>query len=212
MIENIKKYGPRGLKSGLVYASGLVLGGILAAYLFSIVTLERFAHLEDAVRLIIGLSFAFVITGLSGAVGGFFGGYSLPLIFQSKGRWGNAWRSAIIMGIPYGLSLYPIILVFSLIPFFTEEASASSISIAVMLVGAVFGLLASLLMGFLAIGKRGYASLVWAGTLGFGLGGALLGAGLRAFIMSIRSDGVNSGEWIWVAAGLFGFGLIGGTA
>jgi hypothetical protein len=212
MIENIKKFGPKALISGVIYASGLVLGGILADFLFSIVTLEKFAHLEDAVRLIIGLLVAFFITGLSGAVSGFLGGYSLPLIYQSKGRWGNAWRSAISIGIPYGLSLYPIILVFSIIAFFTEEAPVSTISIGVMLVGAIFGLLASLLMGFMAIGKRGYASLVWAGALGFGIGGAVLGSGLWAFVNSINANGVNSGQWIWAAAGLFGFGLLGGTA
>ena len=147
MIENIKKYGPRGLISGVIYGFGLVLGGMLSGFLFSIVTLERIAHLEDAVRLIIGLLFAFVITGLGGAVSGFLGGYSLPLIDQSKGRWGNAWRSAISIGIPFGLSLYPIILVFSIIALFTEDAPASTISTGVMLVGAAFGLLASFVDG-----------------------------------------------------------------
>jgi hypothetical protein len=144
--------------------------------------------------LIIGLLFAFVITALSGAVSGFLGGYSLPLIGQSKGGWENAWRSAISMGVSCGLSLYPIILVFSLISYFTGETPASSVPVGVTLVGAAFGILASLLMGFLSIGKRGYASLVWAGAPGFGFGGAVSGCGLWAYVMSIRSAGVIRGS------------------
>ncbi len=205
MFENIRKSGPRSLTDGVIYGSGLILGGILGGFLFNIITLERLAHLDGAVRLIIGLLSAFVITALSGAVSGFLGGYSLPLIGQSKGGWGNAWRSAISMGVTCGLSLYPIILALSLISYFTEEAPASGASVGVTLVGAVFGILVSLLMGFLSIGKRGYASLVWAGAPGFGFGGAVLGFGLWAYVMSIRSAGVDSGSgygsdrpvWVW---------------
>ena len=114
MMENIKKFGPKGLISGLFYGFGLVLGGILSEVLFGTANLERYAHLEDAIRLLIGILLAFVITGLGGAVSGFIGGYSLPYVNPTRSRWGNAWRSAISIGIPFGLSLFPILLVFSL--------------------------------------------------------------------------------------------------
>lgn len=212
MIENIRIHGPRGVISGLFYGFGLVLGGFLSSFLFRIVTLDSIAHLNDAVRLLIGILLAFVINGLGGAVGGFTGGYSLPLIDQTRGRWGNAWRSAFSIGLPYGLSLYPIILVFSLFAFFTVEVPYTGVSIAIMLVAAVFGVLASLLMGMLVIGRRGISRLVWAGILGFAVGGAILGSCLWAYLFSIRSGGVNSGQWLWVVIGLFAFGLVGGGA
>ena len=212
MSEKLKRYGPHALRSGLVYGAGLILGSALVTFLFSVIKLEIIADLNEAVRLLIGVILSFVIVGLGGAVSGFAGGFSLPQLDQSRSRWGYAWRSAISMGIPFGLSIYPVLLVFSLLALFNADAPSEIIAVALMIVGAVFGILASLLMGFLSIGRRGLSAFVWAGAVGFGLGGGVLGIALRSYIFSIRNAGLESGRGLWVLLGVFIFGLAGGTA
>ena len=184
----------------------------MAAFLFSVVTLERIADLNETARLLIGVILAFVIAGLGGAVGGLTGGFSLPRPDQNRPRWGYAWRSAISMGIPFGLSLYPVLLVFSLLAFFNADAPSRIAAVALMIIGVIFGTLASILMGFLSIGRRGFASLVWAGAVGFGLGGAGLGIAFRLYVYSISNTGLESGQGLWAILGIFLFGLAGGTA
>jgi len=139
MKKKLKRYGPRALKSGLFYSAGLILGTGLAAFLFSVVTLERIADLNETARLLIGVILAFVIAGLGGAVGGLTGGFSLPRPDQNRSRWGYAWRSAISMGIPFGLSLYPVLLVFSLLAFFNADAPSRIAAVALMIIGVIFG-------------------------------------------------------------------------
>ena len=194
MSAKLKRYGPQAVRSGLAYGVGLLIGAGLAAILFRVITLERISHLEQGARLLIGVILAFVIAGLAGGVSGFVGGYSLPRPDKSRPRWGYAWRSALSKGIPLALALYPILLVYSLIAFFNPGDPGTISVVVTMLISILFGILASILLGLLAIGRRGFAPLVWAGAVGYGIGGILLAVGLRAFIYSIRATGLESGQ------------------
>jgi phosphatidylserine/phosphatidylglycerophosphate/cardiolipin synthase-like enzyme len=212
MIEKLKRYGPQAVRSGLIYGVGLLVGAGLASLLFKVVTLERFADLSEAVRLLIGVVLAFVIAGLAGAVGGLAGGYSLPRPDKNRPRWGYAWRSAISVGIPLAVSLFPLLLVFSLIAVFNSEDPGTILVAFISILGVVFGILASIIMGVLSIGRRGFSSFVWAGAVGFGIGGSALGIALRFYVYSIRATGLESGQGLWALLGFFAFGLAGGTA
>jgi phosphatidylserine/phosphatidylglycerophosphate/cardiolipin synthase-like enzyme len=212
MSEKLKRYGPQAVRSGIAYGVGLLIGVGLAAFLFRVITLERFADLDQGTRLLIGVIFAFVIAGLAGSVSGFVGGYSLPRPDNNRPRWGYAWRSALSKGIPLAFALYPILLVYSLIAFFNPGDPGTISVAATMLIGVVYGILASILLGLLAIGRRGFAPLVWTGAVGFGIGGILLAVGLRAFIYSIRDTGLESGQGVWGLLGFFAFGFAGGAA
>ena len=212
MRTNLRLYGPQALRSGLGYGLGLLLGAGLASILFNVITLESFADLNQVTRLVIGIVLAFVIAGMAGAVGGYAGGYSLPLLDNAKSRWANAWRSAFSLSIPLALSLYPLLLIISLIAFFNADDPGTVSISTIILVGVLFGILASVLMGLMAVGRGGLSALIWAGAVGFGIGGGLLGIGLRLFLYSIDDTGLDTGQTLWVLLGFFGFGLAGGSA
>ena len=212
MGEKPKRYGPQALRSGLAYGVGLTLGAMFAGFLFRVTRLELFTDFEAGARLLIGLILAFVIAGLAGVIGGFAGGYSLIQIDQGRPRWGYAWRSAISIGIPFGLSLYPILMIFSLLAFYNADDPGTIAVGSFVIVGVLFGIMASAMMSLLSIGRRGFSSLIWAGMIGFGLGGSALGLFLRLYIYSIRNAGVGSGQRLWALLGFFAFGLLGGIA
>ena len=159
MTSNWKLYGPRATRSGLFYGIGLIFGSLLASFFFRIITLEGFSDFGEAARLLMGILLAFVIAGLAGAVGGFVGGYTLPRPDPRRKNWGYGWRSAISIGIPLGLSLYPVLLIFSLIAFFNANDPGTIGTVALMVMGVVFAiarwlLRPLLLRGLVALSKR----------------------------------------------------------
>jgi len=89
-------------KTGLAYGGGLMAGNIVSQLLFSVFSPDVYGALGEAARLIIGIGLVMLITGIGGAIGGFLGGWTLPVIGEPKGQYGYAWRSAISIGVVYG--------------------------------------------------------------------------------------------------------------
>lgn len=81
-----------------------------------------------------------------------------------------------------------------------------------LLVGMIFGALIGLLLGLTTVGWRRTGSVIVAGIVGFGLGGAALGAGIWAYLGSTPPGGLYEGDHISLLIGLFAFGLLGGLA
>jgi len=81
-----------------------------------------------------------------------------------------------------------------------------------LLVGLVMGALIGLLLGLTTVGWRRTGSVIVASIVGFGVGGAALGAGIWAYLGSAPPGGLYQGDHILLLIGLFGFGLFGGLA
>ena len=77
-------------KTGLAYGGGLMVGNVISQILFSILSPELYGSLSNEARLTIGIALVMLVTGLGGAIGGFLGGWTLPVIGKSKGKYGFA--------------------------------------------------------------------------------------------------------------------------
>ena len=201
------------LKSGLAYGGGLAVGNLISFLIFSIASLEKFAPGNDGVRLVAGVLLAFVISGLGAGIGSFFGGKTLPLVDPSRGKWEYAWKSAVAMGIIYGLLLYPMALVVMLFSFYNiGGVPVILFMILFAIVGAVFGLVFGLFFGGWTMGIRHFWRVAGYSAVGFGLGGVVLGAGVHYFVYSFSIGQFSLMGRIAILASLVVFGLLGGSA
>ncbi|UCG24369.1 MAG: hypothetical protein JSW55_19985, partial [Chloroflexota bacterium] len=200
-------------KTGLAYGGGLMLGNIVSQILFSILSPEPYGMLGEAARLLIGIVLVMLITGIGGALGGFLGGWTLPIIGQPRGKYGYAWRSAISLGLVYGSFL--LLVVFALSALTMRDAAfmpAGPFMKVYLLIGLVSGALIGLLLGLTTVGWRRTGSVIVASLVGFGFGGAAFGAGIWAYLRSAPPGGIREGDQILVLMALFSFGLLGGLA
>ena len=111
------------LYSGLAYGLGLLVGNVISYILFALTPANWFLYGSPVFRLVFGLLLAFFIAGVGGLFGGSVGGATLPTIGQGKERRGYVWRSGITFGFGYGLLIFPIILIVSLLSFYDISAT-----------------------------------------------------------------------------------------
>ncbi|MFO7680080.1 MAG: phospholipase D-like domain-containing protein [Chloroflexota bacterium] len=198
--------------SGLGYGLGLLLGNLLSFALFNLIPANWFLFGNQAVRLVFGLLLAFFVSGLGGLVGGALGGWTLPPIGQGQSRRGQAWRSGVTFGVGYGLLLFPLFLIVSLLSFYEIGSTPVYVfGVVFGLVGVLFGLLMGVSLGLWTVGRRFSPIIRWSVT-GFGLGGAALGAAIWEFIFNVAAGDVSTGPYGWLLLGLFMFGGLGGMA
>jgi len=198
------------IRGGLAYGGGLLLGHGISFILFKFASPKAFTSGNDALAIVVGLLLAFLITGIGALVGGFIGGYTLSPVGVGKGRWGYAWRSGVTFGIGYGLLLFPVGLIVSLLSFADiENVPAYVFSIIFGLIGALFGLIMGGSLGVWTIGRRFGPITRWT-ALGFGVGGAFLGYFMRLYIFTL-TVGVDGGNPLWNWLGLLLFGFFGGV-
>jgi len=200
-------------RTGLAYGGGLMVGNIASQLLLSVLSPEPYASLSEEARLIIGIALVMFVTGLGGAIGGFLGGWTLPVIGEPKGKYGFAWRSAISVGIAYGIFL--LLIVFGLSIMAMRAAAFIPVGPFMqvyLIVGMIMGALIGLLLGLSTVGWRRTGSVIIAGIVGFGLGGAALGVGIWAYLGSVPPGGLYGGDHILLLIGLFAFGFLGGLA
>ncbi len=197
------------LRSGLGYGGGLLIGHGISFLLFKVASPDIFTPNNAAMAIVVGLLLAFTIAGIGGFIGGFIGGDTLDPVGVEKGRWGYAWRSGVTFGVGYGLLLFPVGLIISLLSFANiEDVPAYVFSIIFGLVGALFGLIMGGSLGIWTVGRRFVPITRWA-ALGFGIGGMFLGYAMRVYILSL-TIGIEDGNPFWNWFGLFMFGLSGG--
>ena len=200
------------LKSGLVYGAGLALGNIIALLIFRMTSLDRVSPGNDTLRLVFGVLLAFVITGFGAGIGAFIGGKSLPVVDPPRGKWEYAWKSGLLMGIIYGLLLFPLALLLTLFSFYNIGGIQVKLFMAAFaIVGAVIGLLFGLSFGSWTVGIRRMWRVAGYATLGFALGGMALGVGMYIFIYSFDFGHYSLTGRAAALFSLFIFGLAGGT-
>jgi len=199
--------------TGLAYGGGLLVGNIISQILFKVISAEPYGSLGEAARLIIGILIVMLISGLGAAIGGFLGGWTLPVIGERKGKYGFAWRSAFSVGVVYGIFL--LLVVFGLSALTMRDAAFMPVGPFMkvyLLIGMIIGGLIGLLLGLTTVGWRRTGSVFIASIVGFGLGGAALGAGIWAYMGSAPPGAIYEGDYILLLIGLFGLGLFGGLA
>ncbi len=201
------------IKTGFAYGGGLTVGNIISLLLLSVLSPRPYSFLGEDARQIIGLVLVSFVFGLGGALGGFIGGRTLPVTGERKGKRSLAWRSAISFGIVYGIFLLLIVLGLSVL----GMRAAAFVPVGPFMqvysvVGIIMGALISLLLGLSSVGWRRTGLLLIAGIVGFGLGGAALGAGIWAYLESTQPGDLYNGNYILLLIGLYAFGLLGGLA
>jgi phosphatidylserine/phosphatidylglycerophosphate/cardiolipin synthase-like enzyme len=202
------------LRSGLAYGLGFVLGSALDLLIINNVSFAPERNQESDLNfLLVGVLLAFLITAIGGGIGGFIGGRSLPVVDESKGRWGYAWQSAVSMAVPTGAFLFVTLLLLSFLNLYSVAGdSASQFALVFALAGVVYGLLIGLLLGILTVGWRRSGRVVLYALLGFGLGGIGYGLGLRGFLMSVSNGDLATGNILPLALGISILGFLGGGA
>lgn len=201
------------LETGVAYGGGLMLGNILSQIMFTLLSPKPYGALGQAAKLLIGLILVILIVGLGGGIGGFLGGRTLPTVGKPKGKYGYAWRSAISFGIVYGTILF--LAVFALAILGMRDAAfmpAGPFAKAFLLVGLITGALVGLLLGLTTVGWRRTGSVILASLVGFGVGGALLGVAVWAYLRDAPAGGVYEGHHIILLLGIFALGFCGGLA
>ena len=201
------------LKSGVHYGLGLVLGGFISRLLFNTVTLQWVSSKNEALAIVIGVIVGILITSFSVGVGGFIGGRSLQNPTKSKSRNNIALRSAISLGLPYGLLLFPVIFFISTISFYgTADIAPFSFAIFFLILGAIYGLVAGLILGLSTVGRHYFSHIVEASLVGFALGGVVFGLCTYLYLTSINANADGGFSWMLLLLGLFLFNGLGGGA
>ncbi len=174
-----------------IFVSGLAFGiggaiGIFALYLLirsgvlgwpvSLIPEDQsFVILLSAISmLVIGITAS---AGLGGAIGGFVLSTVDPIYPRSK----YIWRTGISAGVAEGILILPLLLLIALIALYNNglDRDPSGQVIVFGIFGVVFGIVFGLIQGLLTVGWRQVWRLILASVIGFGLGGAALGFGLR---------------------------------
>jgi hypothetical protein len=130
--------------------------------------------LSTIVLLIIGIG---ITTGAGGAIGG----YALSSIDPIYPRRKYIWRTAIAAGVTQSILILPLILLVAIIALYNNglDRDANGQVIIFAIFGVVFGLIFGLILGLSTVGWRQVWRILLATIIGFGLGGAALGYGLR---------------------------------
>lgn len=198
------------LLSSLAYGGGLLIGNILSFFLFDQIPPNWFIYDNPIIRLVAGVLLAFFISGLGGLLGGGLGGWTLPVDGQKRNRWGYAWRSGITFGVGYGLLLFPVILLISLLAYYDVAYTPVFVfGLVFGIVGLLFGALMGVSLGHWTV-KRHFWPITGWGAAGFGLGGIILGAAIWLFLFNMDQGTARSGPYGWLLAGLFLFAGFGG--
>jgi len=199
------------LISGLAYGFGLLFGNAVSFFIFDNVDADLFLTGNTAVRLVLGIFLAFFIAGIGGLIGGSIGGYTLPLVGISKERSGYIWRSGTTFGFGYGLLIFPLILIISLLSFYDISNTPFWVfSLIFGIVGVIFGLLMGISLGLWTVGRR-FRPITQYTVLGFGIGGLILGYTLWQYIFTVTNGETRNGVVTWIILGFFAFAALGGA-
>ena len=206
-MNKYRKHLKAALITGLGYGLGFVIGIIFIELVLSIGLLESIANDFENQRLYVGLFILFSVVVLGGALAGAIGGLILSVAVGAKDRKRRVARSALGIGIGFGVVLLPIMgLVAMLAMYNAGDASPAGFVIAMGVVGAIFGLVAGLMTGTIPA-KINFRRVTGMAALAFGLGGIAFGFGLWHYFYTLYESGAATFELLLA---FFVFGGVGG--
>lgn len=201
------------IQVGVAFGLAWVGGTAVSQFIINSISIIPVADMGGQIaRLIVGILFAFFVAGIGAGIAGFVGGYALPVVHRERGRWGYGLRSALVIGILYGLLLYPVGFILSLFIFYGNSSEITLLRFAMLfsIMGVIYGALVGFFLALVTVGRHGLGLIVRSATVGFGFGGAFLGMGIRQYLLSINAANPGSEQRIWLLFGILFFGAFGG--
>lgn len=173
------------LTSGLAFGIGGVLG-ILGLYLvirseILSKSLSLIPENQSFVLLLSAIVSLILVIGISSGIGGAIGGFVISRIDPIYERRKYIWRTALSFGITEALLILPFFLLTVIIALYNNgiDRDPTGQVIVFGIYGLIFGIVLGLLLGLLTVGWRQTWRVLLASSVGFGLGGAAVGYGLR---------------------------------
>ena len=177
------------LKSILISGLGFGLGGVIGNFALVLMVRSQVLNwplnfvpedqslvllLTTLVVIILGIG---VTTGLGGAVGG----YVLSIIDPIFPRRKYIWRTAIATCVTEALLIIPLLLFTVILALYNNglDSDPTGQIIVFGIYGIIFGIIFGLVLGFSTVNWRQVWRILLASIVGFGLGGAALGYGIR---------------------------------
>ena len=218
-MDTTMKQRLRGALIGALGLGGGVLSGIgvgLIVWSNLIVWLDRMITIQipSMIWEIGGDTVPYLVSiALGGGLGGAIGGFALSASRQST-RWLRyIWVGALSFAVSSVLVGYPSYDILYLVGFYGGSEHGALYLFGVP-IGAVMGILSSLLLGLMTVGRKKIGSLVFYSSLGFGIGGYFGGATyfLSDILLDFDLSTLSIMENLLALGRLFIFGAIGGAA
>jgi len=177
------------LKSILLSGLGFGVGGVIGN--FALFLLIRSQVLSWPLRFVPeGQSLVLLLTiiillllgiGITTGAGGAIGGYVLSLIDPIYPRKKYIWRTAIATGLTEALLIIPLLLFTVILALYNNglDRDPTGQILVFGIYGIIFGIIFGLIIGFSTIDWRQVWRILLASIIGFGLGGAAIGYGIR---------------------------------
>ncbi len=177
------------LKSILLSGVGFGLGGVIGNFVLFLLfrsqilnwPLKFIPEGQDLVLLLSTIVLVILGVGVTAGIGGAIGGYVLSKIDPIFPRRKYIWRTAIATGLTEGLLIIPLILFIVILALYNNglDRDPSGQVFVFGIIGIVFGIIFGLILGFSTINWRQVWRILLASMIGFGLGGAAIGYGIR---------------------------------
>ncbi|MFN2150680.1 MAG: phospholipase D-like domain-containing protein [Anaerolineales bacterium] len=199
------------LKASLIAALGYGLGFAVAVIIIRLVLrlgfLKTAASYFENQHLVFGLLILFSVVILGGSLAGTIGGLLLSYALRSVDRKRTVTRSALGIGVAFGLVLLPITGLLAMLAIYDAGgASPLGFVLSIGVVGAVFGFVTGLATGTLPA-RVNYWRVTGVTTISFGLGGIAFGFGLWHYFYTLYQSGAAAFELLFA---FFVFGAVGG--
>lgn len=172
-----------------ISAVGFGLGGVIGN--FSLYLLIRSNILrwplelipEDQTLVVLISAIVLVVLGIAvtTGIGGAIGGLALSMIDPILSRSKYIWRTAISAGVTEGILILPLLLLTAILALYNNglDRDPSGQVILFGLYGLIFGFIFGLILGLTTVGWRQTWRVILGSLVGFGLGGAAIGYGIR---------------------------------
>lgn len=177
------------LKSIFLSCLGFGIGGVIGNFVLFLLIRSQILNwplnfIPEGQALVLLLSTIVLVVlgvGITTGIGGALGGYVLSIIDPIFPRRKYIWRTAIAAGVTEGLLIIPLILFAVILALYNNglDRDPSGQVIIFGIFGIVFGIIFGLILGFSTIDWRQVWRILLASMIGFGLGGAAVGYGIR---------------------------------
>ena len=177
------------LKSILLAGLGFGVGGVVGNFLLLLLVrsqllrqpLSLIPEGQPLVLLLAAITLTLLGVGIATGLGGAIGGFVLSVIDPIYPRNKYLWRTAIATGLSEMLLIIPIILLIAILGIYNNglDRDPSGLVVIFGILGLIFGLVLGLILGFSTVYWRQVWRIILATVVGFTLGGAVVGYGIR---------------------------------
>ena len=177
------------LKSILISGLGFGLGGVIGNFALFLMIRSQILNWplnfvpEDQSLVLLLTTIVIIILGIgvTTGIGGAVGGYVLSIIDPIFPRRKYIWRTAIATGVTEALVIIPLLLFTVILALYNNglDSDPTGQIIVFGIYGIIFGIIFGLVLGFSTVNWRQVWRILLASIVGFGLGGAALGYGIR---------------------------------